>query len=434
MGRVLCYKIQAVLLSVAFVFAFSVSSFAQQIEVRWLQAWTDTAERAALIQSYIEKFEAENPGIKVVLDLAAYNEIEQKFLLMHAAGVPPQVVMLQPASFVEQASTGKLAPLDDYVARAGINTADFIPSDIEVTTVNGKLYGLPQITGAGSNYMAYNIQAFAELGLPDAPPSTWNELLEYSRRSFQTTGDGTPVSMGYADFWNYSQYVSFVYSNDGKLVTHSDGEYRIHYNTPQVKETFEFFRTLIDTQGGWESVRSIDRIAGFVNGQRTMIWANQSLPKGLQDRGFDLRNLGVAPTPYNSDRPGAASHGAAGGGWYLAIPVGLSAEEEEAAFKWIEFLTYRADGGATFPVSMARPTPLLGLNRDRAFYDIYPGWDAMFEIFARDLPFPLSGEAQSVLTEIDGQMIRRYMQGLIPLQLEEAQRLADARLQAASGN
>src|SRR5690606_26646647 len=148
-----------------------------------------------------------------------------------------------------------------------------------------------------------------------------------------------------------------------------------NFTSPQVIETIEFLYDLIEMQGGHTTVSQMgNRVRAFLAGMRPIIAGNQALFKELTDQNFDLNDLGIGVIPGNDRRPGATGKRITVTGWYLAIPVGLPAAVEDAAFRWVEYMTARADGGAQFAMTMGRPSPLMEVNFHPAYFDINPLW------------------------------------------------------------
>ncbi|RLP76146.1 extracellular solute-binding protein [Mycetocola tolaasinivorans] len=95
-------------------------------------------------------------------------DLMQKVLQMSSSKTLPDVLMLDNPNLQDIASTGGLAPLDQF----GISTDGFAPGIIEAATYKDKVYGLaPTVNTLG---LFVNKTLLDAAGL--TPPTTWDEL------------------------------------------------------------------------------------------------------------------------------------------------------------------------------------------------------------------------------------------------------------------
>ncbi len=97
--------------------------------------------RAAAQNRMIEAFEKANPSIKikVIVDPSGANGIRAA----RARAGAPDVIRVSNSQQPEYSSTGSILPIDDLVARDGIDTKDWL-IPLDQTKVNGELWGLQQ--------------------------------------------------------------------------------------------------------------------------------------------------------------------------------------------------------------------------------------------------------------------------------------------------
>ena len=146
-----------------------------------VKAWRDT----------IAAFEAENPDIKINMELVPWSEQQQRFVTALATGGLPDISMLGNNVVAQFQATGSLAPLDEYVAaydtEHGTKLVDDIwPGDKGYYILGGKLWASPIAVETRALY--YRKDLFEAAGLdPDTPPDTWEEL---RRRGSEDLGGG----------------------------------------------------------------------------------------------------------------------------------------------------------------------------------------------------------------------------------------------------
>jgi len=136
------------------------------------------------IFEYIE----EEANVKMVHINVPYGDMMTKLLTMIAGGTPPDLTSLSSTATADIASKGVLLPLDERVAvDPPCPLDDLMPSRMEDSTVNGKLFAMP--IDQGSDAVFYNKEIFDKEGLPYPTADwTWDDLIELAQ--FLTV-DGT---------------------------------------------------------------------------------------------------------------------------------------------------------------------------------------------------------------------------------------------------
>jgi ABC-type glycerol-3-phosphate transport system substrate-binding protein len=112
-------------------------------------------------------------------------------VVLTAGDTPPDVIVTGPYSPFQEASLGLLEPLDRYLARWKY-TSRFPTGRWDVLSWQGQVVAVPQsldLRGIG-----YNKRLYAESGLdPERPPSSWEELSQYTKRLTRTEGGRVTV-------------------------------------------------------------------------------------------------------------------------------------------------------------------------------------------------------------------------------------------------
>jgi multiple sugar transport system substrate-binding protein len=136
-------------------------------------------EKAA--QAFQQKFPHVTVRVEPLSDPAAAKQME-KVQTMAAGGAPPDISLLRPQYPGGFAARGLLLPLDDRLQRdQRAARSDFIPVQLERSTWQGKLWGLPAEAWFLITY--YNPAIFARAG--QTPPTeswTWDSWLEAAKR------------------------------------------------------------------------------------------------------------------------------------------------------------------------------------------------------------------------------------------------------------
>ena len=154
--------------------------------------WTQNATTPAVLEA-LERFTAET-GIEV--DLKAISWGTEELLVAHVAGAAPDVWTHGGAALGALAEQGLMSPIDDWADR-WVFAGDVAPQAYEVNRYKGQLVAMPW-RGIAVGGMPYRVDFFLEAGLdPNAPPETWDELVEYGRRLVRRDENGAVLRSGF---------------------------------------------------------------------------------------------------------------------------------------------------------------------------------------------------------------------------------------------
>jgi len=160
------------------------------------------------------EFNAAHPEAKVELTYVAYDALHDKIVTSVSGDNPAyDVVLVDDIWFAQFADAGWLLDATDRVDETTKN--EIFPAAWEISTVGGKIYGMPWLLD--QKYFFYNTEILAAAGF-DAPPTTWEELTAMGK---------VMVEKGLVDYpttWSWAQaeaaicdYVTLVFGNGGEL-------------------------------------------------------------------------------------------------------------------------------------------------------------------------------------------------------------------------
>jgi sn-glycerol 3-phosphate transport system substrate-binding protein len=290
-----------------------------------------------VIDGYIARFKAENPGIDVEAVYSGnYIDTTTKALTADKAGTPPTTAILLATDIYTLLDAEVIQPLDDFIKtdadRAWV--AGFMPAFLKSAQVKGKLWSAPFQRSTAVLY--WNKKAFAESGLdPEKYPTTWDEMVRYGKAvvrkdaAGRTTrwGVGIPGNVGSAQ-WLFGALVAqaggTLFKEDGTATFLTD---------PKVVEALQFWVDLSKVHGvhppgiqEWGTTPS-----DFLEGRIAMIWTTTgNLTNIKKNATFDF---GVAPYP------GKVAPASVLGGGNFYIFTKAPQADKEAAFKFAKFMT-----------------------------------------------------------------------------------------------
>ena len=346
-----------------------------------LQFWTSPNEVRKMAE-IVEKYERDNPGLKVVVgQSAARNLVDdpQRVLCAIVGGSPPDIIVFDRYAVGEWAARDAFMPLDDFLAADagrpdGIKKEDYYTPCWEEATYKGKLYGIPISTDNRALY--YNKDMLIKAGYVNdkheaVPPRNWKELREYATKLSVFEGDGASRRLTVAGFVpNFGNSWLYLYGWQNKARFMSADGNTCLLNEPRVVEALTFMKDIYDDLGGARQVYAFqtglqgnehdpfltDKIAMKIDGN----WGLMGIAAYKPDM-----NFGVAPAPMADENDPPISWL---GGWAWVIPKG--AKHPQEAWNLIrrlgsmEMALHQAEIDRRNEVSQGR-TYIPGLNANR---------------------------------------------------------------------
>lgn len=293
---------------------------------------------AEIFQRYANDFNRANPDIEVVPVYAGgYDDITAAARNSIQNGTPgPDVAVLLAVDLFDFIDNEYIVPAQGFIdemPEGQAYTADFFPAFMENSVDgDGDVWTLP--FQRSTPILFYNRDLFREAGLdPDQPPANRAELLSYAEALTTGGRDGLYVPSAGFPYWMFQ---SFAIAHGQNLVEESPTE--VYFDTPEVLEALEFFLSLSD-EGVQPSgaLSFFDAPSLFLDEQVAMIYhTTGSLTNIRQNAGFEV-GVGFLPSgPAGEDGVG---YGAPTGGGNLYIFSNTTPEEQQAAWRWVQYLT-----------------------------------------------------------------------------------------------
>ncbi|MDR2538344.1 MAG: sugar ABC transporter substrate-binding protein [Bifidobacteriaceae bacterium] len=191
---------------------------AENVEINYF-SFSANPDYETQLNDMVAAFEAENPGIKVKLELAPYDSYFTKLQTLLAGGTPPDVYEMNYENFVSYAAKDVLLDLSELVASDSIDLSKVNETAFKAYQYQGKQYGM---TEAFSNVVTfYNKDLFDKAGI-EYPTAewTWKDEVEAAKKITDAAngvyGTYSPVTMN--EFFKVlAQNGGSIYDADGKL-------------------------------------------------------------------------------------------------------------------------------------------------------------------------------------------------------------------------
>ncbi len=316
---------------------------AEPVTIQFFYPVAVDAPIADIIKGYIADFQAENPNIIVEpVFSGGYGDTYTAIMTaIDGGGEPPAVAVLLGTALYDLINADAIIPLDAYLEQMEDKNAylsDFFPAFLENSLYDGQIWSLPFQRSAVVLY--YNADLFAEAGLE--PPNSWESWGEAAQALTVREGENvTRWGIEYPSGWPYWLFQPLAIGSGQNIVGDSDVE--VYFDHPDVIEAVQFYIDLSQKYGAMPA--GVQAVWGqaptdFASGQAAMIVHSSGSLRGiLEQADFEV---GVMPIP--GQEPD--TYASVPGGGNLYIFKGASPEQQEAAWKFIEFLTrpeYAAD-------------------------------------------------------------------------------------------
>ena len=296
---------------------------AEPVELTWWVRAANEAKSAALAVAYNESHEDQ-----VTVTAFPDDQFVTRVGTAMAGGELPDLLASDAVYMPTYVEQGIYLPLNDYLA--DFEHADTLfPQLLEVATDSaGSVFAVPR--DPGTSLLFWNKDLFEQAGLdPEAPPTTWDEVVEYAAAIDALGGEISGYYMaGNCAGCNAYTYLPMLWASGGDVLT-PDGA---SFDSEVSIQGLEFLNQLW-TQGSIpESARSDggeNWFTAFTAGN-IGIEPLGSFAIGIVAAENPEMNFGVAPLP-GIDGEGAAFIG--------GDVIGISSQSEHADAAW-EFLAW----------------------------------------------------------------------------------------------
>ncbi|MHA6631003.1 ABC transporter substrate-binding protein [Pseudonocardia sichuanensis] len=301
--------------------------------------WSGSTAEVEAWNHLSEMVTAAHPDITLEFQTSSFNDYWTKLAAQASGGDAGCILGVQ--SYRAPGIAPLLTPLDDLLAGAGVNAADFDPAIWEALQVDGEQLAVPY--DFGPLVMFYNADRFREAGVP-VPATDWT--VDDFLAAAQTLTSGG--KHGFAVYPTIDSVIPWSLSLEGAEPVNAEGE--LELTQPGFAAAVQWYTDLVTQRKvAPQVVASSDptpALSSFIAGDAAMVidgpW---QLVNVVDQAAFEV---GVATIPAG---PSGSHSQVAGSGFGIS----QTCEEPEAALRAISVLTgpealqYLAEQGRAFP-------------------------------------------------------------------------------------
>ena len=332
--------------------------------------WGSKSE-IATVKSLINKFEKENPDIKVELIHVPDNYF-QKLHLLIASNLAPDVMFVNNLNSRIYIDAGKFEPLNDYLnSSEKLSQSDFVPKALEPMTYNGSVYAVPR--DVSNMLIYYNKAIFDKYSVP-YPDNNWTKE-DFFKTAISltkdTNNDGKTDIFGFGFEKNSLFWLPFLLSDGGGIISYDEKEIILGE-----KNSIDALQFYIDLRNKYHVAPKADEQASLTTSQ---LFMQGKVAMHLCGRWCSLTYKNNADFDWDvvtfpKFKKGSVT-GLDASGWAISS----SSENKKAAWKFVEFmasdesssfitkdgLIFPANKAASHSVEFTNPPP----KNIQAFYD-----------------------------------------------------------------
>lgn len=289
-----------------------------------LQFWNVfTGSDGDILRGIVDNYNKTNTdNIEIQMDIMPNDQLQQKLPAAIATGTAPDFVLFGVENLAPYVSNDSLEDISDFWDVTGVDKSNILENVLELSHVDGKLYGTPMQYNV--SYLYWNKDLFEAAGLdPEKAPSTLDELAEYAEK----LTDPSKNQYGLALPTN-ATYMQFLWANGGDADDPATNTNLL--DSEENLATLTWLQDLmVNKKVSPENITGSEADTMLQAGQIGMYMSGPWQINGLREQGI---NFGIAPCVAGS----AGAFSPAGGCSYV-IPKGTEESHKLAAYKFMQY-------------------------------------------------------------------------------------------------
>ncbi|MFW5988195.1 MAG: extracellular solute-binding protein [bacterium] len=315
------------LLMILMLIGITSITFAEEDKTLTVWAWDPNFNIYAMEEA-VDIYKDINPDVDIEIREVAWDDVQTRLSTSLSGNQTedlPDIVLMQDNALAKNVNSFPNAFYD--LSNSDIDFSKFASFKVELTTVDGKNYGVPFDNGAAINAMRIDVLEEAGYSLDDFTNITWEEFIERGTEVREKTGKALLSAIA-----GESDLLMVMMQSTGNWFFDANGDPDIADNEA-LKEVINVYQELLDKKilvevNDWDQYISSFQsgtVAGTINGA----WIIGSIvPVEEQSGNWRITNL-----PKFSDVEGATNYSNQGGSSWMVLS---SSEHPEIAADFLK--------------------------------------------------------------------------------------------------
>ena len=239
-------------------------------------------------QVVIDKFQVDNPGVKVNMEIVPWGTCQDKSMTLAAAGNPVSVSYMGSRTLLKLSSEGLIVPAEISAEQAAL----YQPGVLATVSSGGKYWGYPHAFSTKALYI--NCDLVIAAGMECKAPETWADMIAMAKAIKEKVGVAG-IGIAGKDFDNtMHMFLDFLYSNGGTVLDAATGEPTL--DSQQTRETLQLYKDLLPYMEEGPTAWERDQMKDLFNDAKLGMYVNG--PWGYGQHKEKVPNQIVVPVPH----------------------------------------------------------------------------------------------------------------------------------------
>lgn len=310
----------------------------------WIKPAPGTAEaEVKFFEERVKRFEEQYPNIKIDAQVSPYSgpEYPQRLAAMIPSGQGPAAFRMYENSMHDYIKSGYVADLTPYLENWPLKDK-VIASLWGPAQDTEKTYGLPNDFYV--KVLFFRRDLFKEAGLdPDLPPKDWQELIEYAVKLTNRAKNQYGFALVTGEKMSGWYFQDYVWQAGGEMMVQEGDKWKPAFASREGAVALQFYKDLrwkynVIQQNVLASFSDLQN--DFATGRLAMFVGDPGYYGSFKEKfGMTADQVGMAPQP--AGPTGIVANQRGGGYW--CINAKASKAEQDAAWKWLEFITSKEE-------------------------------------------------------------------------------------------